>query len=166
MEKLISEFSVGLFFWQTLIFLGLLFLLRRFAWKPILGAIQEREKNIEDSLASAEKAKKEMEELQSKNEALLAEAREERAQIIKEAKETKDKMIADAKKEAQVEADRLMAQTRGDIQNEKNAAMAEIKDLVANFSVDIAEKVLRAKLSDDDKQKDLVKSYIDDLKLN
>lgn len=165
MEKLISEFSVGLFFWQTLIFLGLLFLLRKFAWKPIMAAVQEREDNIENALKSAEQAKKEMEELQAKNQDLLKEAREERDKMLKEAKEAKDRIVSEAKNKAKEEADKLLAQARQDIHNEKQAAVGEMKQMVATFSIEIAEKIMKEELGADKHQK-LVNSYLEDIKLN
>ncbi len=165
MEKLISEFSLGLFFWQTLIFLGLLFLLRKFAWRPIMAAVQEREDNIENSLKSAEQAKKEMEELQAKNQDLLKEAREERDKMLKEAKDAKDRIVSEAKTKAKEEADKLLAQARQDIHNEKQAAVGEMKQMVASFSVEIAEKIMKEELAVDKHQK-LVNTYLEDLKLN
>ena len=106
MDKLLGEFSIGLFFWQTVLFLALLFLLRKFAWKPILNAVNEREEGIKNALDAAENAKKEMENLQADNEKLLKEARAERETMLKEAREIKNKMIDDAKEEAKAEADR------------------------------------------------------------
>jgi F-type H+-transporting ATPase subunit b len=166
MEKLISEFSVGLFFWQSLIFLTLLFLLVKYAWKPILNAIKEREENIENALQTAEKAKKEIEELQAKNQDLLKEAREERDQILKAAKATKDKMISEAKNQAKVEGEKLIAQARNEINTQKNAALAEMKQMVASFSIEIAEKIMRKELGEKGKQEELVKTYLEDIKLN
>ena len=166
MEKLISEFSVGLFFWQSLIFLTLLFLLVKYAWKPILNAIKEREENIENALQTAEKAKKEIEELQAKNQDLLKEAREERGQILKAAKATKDKMISEAKNQAKVEGEKLIAQARNEINTQKNAALTEMKQMVASFSIEIAEKIMRKELGEKGKQEELVKTYLEDIKLN
>lgn len=166
MEKLISEFSVGLFFWQSLIFLTLLFLLVKYAWKPILNAIKEREENIENALQTAEKAKKEIEELHAKNQDLLKEAREERDQILKAAKATKDKMISEAKNQAKVEGEKLIAQARNEINTQKNAALTEMKQMVAYFSIEIAEKIMRKELGEKGKQEELVKTYLEDIKLN
>lgn len=116
---LLEDFSVGLFFWQLILFILLLFVLRKFAWKPILGAVEEREKSIEDSLASAEKARAEMERLQSNNERILAEARAERDTILKEAREIKDKMINDAKSEAGAQAEKIIANAKEQIQKKR-----------------------------------------------
>ncbi|MCI5055840.1 MAG: F0F1 ATP synthase subunit B [Flavobacteriales bacterium] len=166
MEKLINEFSVGLFFWQTLLFLLLLFLLRKYAWKPILNAVNDREKSIDDALKSAEKAKKEMEKLQAGNEALLQEARAERDLILKEAREAKEKVISESKTKAKEEADKILADARATINNEKMAALTELKNQVAGLSIEIAEKILTEELSSDDKQKALVNNLLEDVNLN
>jgi len=138
MGKVISEFSVGLFCWRSLVFLVLLFLLRKFAWKPILSAIEEREQSIEGALKSAEEAKKEMQSLQASNEALLKEAREERDVLLDEARDTKNQIIQEAKQQAKGEDEKLMSQAREDIDTEKHADMAEIKNQVSEFSVSIS----------------------------
>jgi F-type H+-transporting ATPase subunit b len=166
MEKLLSEFSVGLFFWQSLIFLALLFLLRKYAWKPILNAVNEREQKISDSLELAEKTKAEMQALQSQNENLLKEARAERDSIIKDAKETASKMIEDSKTVAKTEAEKVVAAARQTIEAEKAAAISELKTQVAAFSLEIAEKVIRGELASDDKQKALADKLAGDINLN
>ncbi|MCF6131498.1 F0F1 ATP synthase subunit B [Flavobacterium wongokense] len=166
MEKLINDFSFGLFFWQTLIFLLLIFLLRKFAWKPILTAVNEREEGIKNALLSAENAKKEMQSLNSHNEKLLAEARVERDAILKEAREIKDKIISEAKDDAQVQAGKLIEQAKAAINSEKNAAMTELKNQVSNLSIEIAEKVLREELSNKESQTKLVEKMLGDVKLN
>lgn len=163
---LLEDFSVGLFFWQLLLFVGLLFVLRKYAWKPILGAVEEREKSIEDSLASAEKAREEMERLQADNDRILAEARAERDTILKEAREIKDKMINDAKSEAGSQAEKIIASAKEQIENEKMAAVTDLKNQVAEMSIEIAELVLRKELSDKNKQGELVKEQLDKFKLN
>ena len=140
--------------------------MRKFAWGPILKMIQEREESIESALNSAQKAKEEMAELQNNNEKLLAEARLEKDKMLKEAREIKDTMISDAKDAAQKEALRIMADARNTIQNEKMAAINELKNQVALMSVDIAEKIIRKDLSRDESQKTLVASLINDVKLN
>ncbi|MFM1878823.1 MAG: hypothetical protein RLZZ241_1689 [Bacteroidota bacterium] len=165
MEKLVNEFSAGLFFWQILLFVGLLLLLRKFAWKPILNAINEREEGIRNALASAEAAKKEMQDVTADSEKLLQEARAERESMLKEAREIKDKMLADAKAQAQQEGDKLIAQARQSIEGEKKAAIDDLKNQVAVLSVDIAEKVLQKQLEDKDKQLKLVDQLVGDLKL-
>ncbi|PTM05912.1 MAG: ATP synthase F0 subunit B [Bacteroidetes bacterium] len=166
MEKLINDFSVGLFFWQTLLFLALLFLLRKYAWKPIMEAVDSREKNIEDSLASAEKARAEMERLQSDNQRILAEARAERDGILKEAREIKDKMISDAKAEASEQAAKVIASAKEQINNEKMAAITDLRNQVAEMSIEIAEMVLKRELSDKDKQGAFVKEQLANFKMN
>jgi F-type H+-transporting ATPase subunit b len=166
MEKLLSEFSVGLFFWQSVIFLALLFLLRKYAWKPILNAVNEREQKISDSLELAEKTKAEMQALQSQNENLLKEARAERDAIIKDAKETASKMIEDSKTAAKSEAEKVVAAARQMIEAEKAAAISELKTQVASFSLEIAEKVVRGELASDDKQKALADKLAGDINLN
>lgn len=165
MEKLINEFSIGLFFWQIILFVLLLFLLRKYAWKPILKAVDEREEGIRNALAAAEDAKKEMQNVSADNERLLQEARAEREVLLKEAREIKDKMIADAKAQAQEEGDKIIRQARESIEGEKKAAIADIKSQVASLSVEIAEKVLKGQLQDKDKQLKLVDQLVDDIKL-
>lgn len=166
MDKLINDFSFGLFFWQLLLFLLLLFILRRFAWKPILNAVNEREKTIEDSLNQAKQAREEMANLKSENEKILKEAKIERDVILKEARTMKDNIIAKAKESAQVEADRLVEIAREAIQNEKSAAMTELKNQIAALSIDVAEKVLNKELSDKAAQETLAKEMIKETKLN
>ncbi|KAB8151359.1 F0F1 ATP synthase subunit B [Kordia sp. TARA_039_SRF] len=166
MEKLISEFSFGLFFWQLFLFVGLVLLLWKFAWKPILEAVNSREDGIKDALASAENAKKEMQNLQADNEKLLKEARAEREAMLKEAREIKEKMIADAKEEAQAQAGKMIAQAEESIRSEKQAALAELKNQVATISVEIAEKVVHGELEDKKKQLSLVDKMLNDVTLN
>jgi F-type H+-transporting ATPase subunit b len=166
MDKLISDFSLGLFFWQFVIFVGLIFLLKKFAWKPILDSVNEREEGIKNALLSAENAKKEMQNLKSDNEKLLAEARLERDSMIKEAREIKDKMINDAKTEAQVAGQKMIEQAKASIESEKNAAMAELKAQVSTLSLDIAEKLLKDELSNKEAQTKLVEKMLGDVKLN
>lgn len=158
--------SIGLIFWMAVSFSIILFLLKKFAWKPILGMIKEREESIENALAAAEKAKEEMKALQSNNERILAEARAERDALLKEAREMKDKMIAEAKTVATKEGERLLAIARENIQNEKMAAITELKNQVATLSIEIAEKILKSELSSDEKQKTLVNTLLKDVNLN
>ncbi|MDP5158465.1 MAG: F0F1 ATP synthase subunit B [Flaviramulus sp.] len=166
MEKLINEFSIGLFFWQLILFIGLVLLLTKFAWKPILDAVEKRESGIEDALKSAEKAKLEMENLQADNQKLLKEARAERENMLKEAREMKNKMIEDAKGEAQSQANKMIEQAQAAIQSEKKAAIAELKSQVANLSIDIAEKVVRGELSNKNKQLELVETMLGEKSIN
>ena len=166
MDKLINDFSFGLFFWALLIFVGLVFLLKKFAWKPILDSVNTREEGIRNALLSAENAKKEMQNLKSDNEKLLAEARAERDAMMKDAREIKEKMIADAKSEAQTQGLKMIEQAKAAINSEKNAAMADLKNQVASLSIEIAEKVLKSELSDKDSQTKLVEKMLGDAKLN
>jgi F-type H+-transporting ATPase subunit b len=165
MEKLITEFSIGLFFWQTMIFIFLILLLKKFAWKPILDAVNEREEGIKNALLSAEKAKEEMASLQSDNEETLKKARSERDSLLKEAREIKQQLIDEAKSEAKSEAKKIISQAQETIQNEKNAAIVDLKNQVAGLSIDIAEKVLKEKLSDDKTQMKLVKDLVKEVTL-
>ena len=165
MEKLITEFSIGLFFWQTVIFIFLILLLKKFAWKPILDAVNEREEGIKNALLSAEKAKEEMASLQSDNEETLKKARSERDSLLKEAREIKQQLIDEAKSEAKSEAKKIISQAQETIQNEKNAAIVDLKNQVASLSIDIAEKVLKEKLSDDQSQMNLVKDLVKEVTL-
>jgi F-type H+-transporting ATPase subunit b len=158
--------GIGLIFWTTVVFLILLVLLGKFAWKPILNAIKTREESIQNALSSADKALNDMRELQSNNEKILNQARGERDVLLKEARETKDAIIAEAKQKAQADVDRMMATAREQIVNEKNAAVAELKNQVAVLSIEIAEKILKSELANDDKQKALVSTLTNDIKLN
>ncbi len=160
------EPGIGLIFWTTFVFLLLLFLLGKYAWKPILGAIKTREEGIEKALASAESALKDMRELKSNNEKILAEARTERDNLLKEARETKEAIIAEARQKAKDESERIMLSAREQISNEKNAAIAELKKQVATLSIEIAEKILKSELSNDQKQKTLVDNLMKDVNLN
>lgn len=166
MEKLINDFSLGLFFWQTLIFVGLIFLLKKFAWKPILDSVNEREEGIKNALFAAENAKKEMQNLKSDNEKLLADARAEREVMLKEAREIREKMISDAKVDAQTQAEQIIAQAKAAIISEKNAAMSDLKNQVSTLSIEIAEKVLRSELANKESQTKLVEQMLGDAKLN
>lgn len=156
----------GLMFWMLLTFLIILFLLKRFAWKPILGMIREREEGIEKALKSADEAFQNMRELKASNEKILAEARNEKDALLKEARETKEAIIAEAKTKAKQEADRLIAQARETINAEKIAAISELKAQVATLSIDIAEKILKEHLSSDEKQKTLVNNLVKEVTLN
>jgi F-type H+-transporting ATPase subunit b len=160
------EPGIGLIFWTTITFILLLVLLGKYAWKPILTAIKTREEGIEKALASAESALNDMRELKSANEVILNQARTERDNLLKEARETKEAIIAEAKQKANAESDRIMASAREQITNEKNAAVAELKNQVAVLSIEIAEKILKSELSNDEKQKALVNNLMKDVSLN
>ena len=156
----------GLLFWMVLTFLTVLFILKKFAWKPILASLAERENSIEDALESAKKAREEMGKLQADNEKILAEARNERNEMLKEAKEVKQNIIDEAKGSASKEAEKIIASARQAIQNEKTAAITEMKENIASLSVKIAEKILKTQLDDSSKQKELMDQYLKDIKLN
>lgn len=156
----------GLVFWTAITFLILLWILRKFAWRPILGAVSEREESIKSALDAAEEAKKEMQNLQADNERILKEARAERDAMLKEARELKEGIISDAKVHAKIEGDKLLKQAQAAIESEKKAAVADIKAQVANLSIDIAEKVIKEELSDKKKQLKLVQDSLGDIKLN
>ena len=156
----------GLTIWMLVTFVILMVLLKKFAWKPILGAINERETKIEGALASAEKAKEEMAELNAKNDELRKVALAERDALMKEAREMKAQMIADAKAKAGTEADSILASARESISQEKAAAQGEIKNQVATLSIAIAEKLVKGELSTDDKHKALVDNLVNDVNLN
>ncbi len=166
MDKLINDFSYGLFFWQAIILVILIILLAKFAWKPILASLDAREQGIADAIAAAENARKEMAALQADNQRILAEARAERDAMMKEAREIKEKLIADATATAQAEGDKIIAQAKATIAGEKNAAMAELKSQVSALSVEIAEKLLKSELSNKEAQNTLVEKMLDDVKLN
>ena len=158
--------SIGLVFWTTISFLALFLILRKVAWKPMLGAIHERERSIEDALNKAELAREEMSRLTNQNESLLKEARAERDQLLKEAKELKDAIVAEAKNQAQAEGAKLIEKAKIEINNQKVAALDEVKNQVASLSLEIAEKVLRKQFDDKQKQEALVSELLKDVKLN
>ena len=166
MEKLINDFSFGLFIWQTIIFVGLIILLKKFAWKPILDAVNEREEGIKNAILSADNARKEMQNLQADNQRILQEARLERDAMLKDAREIKEKMVADAKNEAQVQGQKMIEQAKAAIESEKNTAMAELKLQVSTLSIEIAEKLLQEELSNKATQVKLVEKMLGDAKLS
>lgn len=165
MEKLLEEFSFGLFIWQTVLFGGLLLLLAKYAWKPILNAVEERENTIKNALEAADNAKTEMEAVQADNKRILKEARAERDALLAEAKKTSTQMINEAKDAAKTEADKIAAAAQEAIQQEKNAAINDLKSQVANLSVDIAQKLVQAELSDQKKQEQLVEKLVNDIQI-
>ena len=156
----------GLIFWQTIIFLVVLFILGKFAWKPILGALKSREDSIEEALLSATKAKEEMANLKADNENLLAEAKKERDKMLKDAAKMGDELRDKAKEEAKVIGDKMIDDARVSIESEKEDAIRQIKDQVAELSIQITEKLLKKNLSDDKSQQELIKGYMKDIKLN
>ncbi len=158
--------GLGLVFWSLITFFILLIILKKFAWKPILGAIDERESGIKNALEAADNARKEMENLTADNERILNEARAEREAMLKDAREIKSKMVSDAKEEAQEQANQIIAQAQLAIEQEKRSAMAELRNHVAALSIEIAEKVVRQELGSKDKQLQLVESMLSEATLN
>jgi len=158
--------AIGLIFWQTIGFLVLLFLLTKFAWKPVMKSISERERSIEDALDSAEKAKEEMARLTSENEQLLIQARSERDAILKEAKELKDQIVLDAKTSAEIEGAKMIEKARLEIDHQKHLALVEVKNEVSTLALDIARKVLNKDFQDQSNQEQLVNELLKDIKLN
>lgn len=164
--EIFENFSTGLFIIQTVIFLALLFLLKKFAWKPILDAINEREVSIVDALNQAKLAKEEMAQLKSDNERIIKEAKVERDAILKEAREMKDKIVGEAKDVAKVEGDKMIEQAKQSIVAEKNAAMADIKNQIGSLSVNIAESILKQKLDNNEAHNALVENILKNNNLN
>ncbi|OIP01734.1 MAG: ATP synthase F0 subunit B [Bacteroidetes bacterium CG2_30_32_10] len=158
--------NIGLVFWMTLAFGILLFILGKFAWKPIMKMIKERENTIEEALQTAEKTKLEMANLQLSNEKLLKEAKEEREALLREARKIKDGIVLEAKHKATDEANKIIESARLSIQNDKMAAITELKNQIASLSIEIAEKILNAELADKDKQNLLINKFLDEVKLN
>jgi F-type H+-transporting ATPase subunit b len=158
--------SIGLILWNLIAFLVLLFILGKFAWKPILKSLKTRENNIAESLASAEKVRAEIAQLKSENEALLAKAREERAQMLKEARDTKEKIINEAKEQAKLEANKIISDAQAAIQQQKMAALTDVKNQVGNLVIEVAEKVLRRELGNKAQQENYIKELADEIKLN
>ncbi len=156
----------GLVFWTTLSFLILLFLLRKFAWKPILTAVNDREQSIEEALTEAQKAREEMANLKADNERILKEARAERDQMLKEAREIRDNMVEESKQKAKDEAEKILVQARETIENEKKAALHDLRNTVGTLAIEVAEKVLRSELTNTDKSKGLVDDYLNDISFN
>lgn len=154
--------DIGLLFWMCLSFGIVVFLLRKYAWKPILSSVKARETSIEDALNEAKKMREDMAKMTASNEAVMRQAREERESLLKEARDIRDKEIAEAKGKAKTEAEALLTRARAEIQTEKKAAMSEMKTLVGELSVQIAEKILREKLADDPAQRALVDRMLKD----
>ena len=156
----------GLIIWMTLAFLVVLFVLKKYAWKPIMNALKEREDSIEESLRAADRAKEEMKELKLDNEKLLREAKDERDAILREARKIKEKIIEEAKEQAGEEAAHIVENAKERIENEKKAALVEIKNTIATYSIEIAEKILREELQDKKKQEDYIKNLLKETSLN
>jgi len=166
MDKLIEQFSLGLFFWMLILFVILVFFLNKFAWKPILNSVNEREDGIKNALEEAENARKEMQNLNADNERILKEARAQRDTLLKEAREMKEGIISEAKNEAQAQATKIVAQAQETIQAEKQAAITDLKNQVAELSVGIAEKVVRGELANKNKQIKLVEELLKEVTIS
>ena len=163
---LLENFSSGLFIIQSVVFIILLLVLRKFAWKPIMDAVNEREETIIDSLNQAKLAKQEVQNLKAENEIIIREAKMERDNILKEAREIKDRIVAEAKDAAKSEGDKLIEAAKQTIAAEKNAAMADIKATIGTLSVNIAESILKQKLDNSEAQNELVQNYLNKSNLN
>jgi F-type H+-transporting ATPase subunit b len=164
MELLLPK--LGLFFWNLIAFLVVFLILKRFAWKPILNSLREREQGIADSLASAEKVKSEMALLKSENEALMAKAIEERSQLLKDARETRDRIVSEAKEQAKIEANKIILDAQAAIQQQKMAAITDLKNQVGHLVIEVSEKVLRRELSNRGDQENYISQLSKDVKLN
>lgn len=158
--------SFGLIIWTLVAFLIVFFILKKYAWKPILNSLKEREQNISDSIQSAEKVRAEMAELKSENEILLAQAREERAIMMREAKETRDKIIMEAKEQARQETSKIVSDAQSTINQQKMAAITDLKNQVGNLVLEVSEKVLRRELSNKEEQEKYIKQLADNVELN
>ena len=158
--------GTGLIIWMTIAFLALLFILQKFAWKPIMNALKERENSIEESLRASDRAKEEMKALKLDNEKLLREAKDARDAILREARKVKEKIIAEAKEQANVEASHVVESAKQRIENEKKSALTEIKNTIADYSIEIAEKILREELKDKKKQEGYIRKLLKETSLN
>ncbi len=158
--------ELGLFFWTLIAFLSVLFILGKFAWKPILASLGEREKGIADSIATADRIKAEMTQFKAENEKLMAQAREERSVMLKEAKEMKDRIVSEAKEQAKAEANKIIIDAQQQIQQQKMAALTEVKNEIGNLAIDVAGKILRKELSASAGQEAYMQLLSEDIKLN
>lgn len=158
--------GIGLIFWMTLAFGLVLIILRKYAWKPILKALKDREESIDNALHAADKAREEMQQVKVDNEKLLAEAKEERDAILRDARKVREKLMEESREKANAEANRIVESARQSIENEKMAALVDLRNQLASLSIEIAEKVLREKLSNDPKQQELVKKLMKEVKFN
>jgi F-type H+-transporting ATPase subunit b len=164
MDLLVPSF--GLIIWTTLVFLLVFYILKKFAWKPILSSLKQRETTIADSIASAERVRAEMAQLKNENEALLAKAREERSLMLKEARDTKDKIINEAKEQAKVEANKIITDAQAAIQQQKMAAVTDVKNQVGQLVLEVSRKVLRRELSNPAEQETFIRQLAEEVKLN
>ncbi|GAO45081.1 F0F1 ATP synthase subunit B [Flavihumibacter petaseus] len=157
--------ALGYFVWTLVAFVIVFLILKKFAWKPILSTLSDREKNIADSIATAERVKLEMAQLKNENEALMQKAREERAEMLKEAKEIRDKIVNEAKEQAKVEANKVLADAQASIEQQKNAALTEVKNKIGNMVIEVTEKVIRRELSNKSEQEQYIRTLADELPL-
>ncbi len=164
MDLLIPSF--GLLIWTLLAFLIVLFILKKYAWKPILNSLKERETGIADSLATAERVRAEMAQLKNENEELLAKAREERAQMLKEARDIKEKIIGEAKEQAKIESSKILTDAQAAIEQQKMAALTEVKNQVGNLVIEVSEKILRRELINKAEQENYIRQLSNEVKLN
>jgi len=158
--------GIGLIFWTLIAFLIVFIILKKFAWKPILASLKERETGIASAIAAAENMKAQMALMKSENEVLLSQARDERAKMIKEAKDTSAKMISDAKDKAKTEFDRIVAEAQISIQQQKNAALTDVKNQVGKLVIEVSEKVLRRELANRNEQEGFIKQQAEIVTLN
>ena len=165
MDKLINEFSFGLFFWQLLIFVGLILILKKFAWKPILDTLNERENSIKESLESAQKAKDEFSKIKADNDKILSNAKKERDFIISDAKKTGREIIEDSKNAAKLESEKIIENARESIIQEKDLILKDLKSQVVDISVEIASKILQKELNKKQKQEDYTQKLIDQIEI-
>jgi F-type H+-transporting ATPase subunit b len=158
--------QIGLIFWTTIVFVLLLIVLKKFAWKPILDSVDERNKSIEEALKAADKAKEEMATLNADNQRILIEAKKERDLLLKEAREIKETIISEAKKNATIEADKIIISAKSQINNDKMKALVELKNQIAGLAIEMTEKILKSELSDKNKQKELIENALKSSELN
>lgn len=164
MELLVPKF--GMLIWTLVAFLIVFFILAKYAWKPIVGALQDRQNNIDDAILSAERVRQEMSELKSENEELLAKAREERSQMMRDAKETRDNIIAEAREQAKDEMNKIVADAQAVIHQQKMAAITDLKNQIGNLVLEVSEKVIRRELSSQSEQEKYIKELTQNVELN
>ena len=164
MELLLPK--LGMMFWTLIAFGLVFFILAKYAWKPIVGSLEERQNNIDDAILSAEKVRQEMSELKSENEELLAKAREERSQMMRDAKETRDNIIAEAREQAKDEMNKIVADAQAVIHQQKMAAITDLKNQIGNLVLEVSEKVIRRELSSQGEQEKYIKDLTQNVELN
>jgi F-type H+-transporting ATPase subunit b len=165
MEKLINEFSFGLFFWQLLIFVGLILILKKFAWKPILDTLNERENSIKESLESAQKAKDEFSKIKADNDKIISDAKKERDSIISDAKKTGREIIEESKNSAKLESEKIIENAKESIRTEKDLILKDLKSQVVDLSIEIASKILKKELNEKQNQDDYIQKLIDEIEI-